>query len=58
MTYSEENIYQDLINDYVNSIKSLQSRLAEAKSTDEITKITKLIEGYHNQVLKLKEAIN
>lgn len=58
MIYEKENVYENLIEDYKNSINSLKARLNRATDIDDIRKIAKLIEGYEDQLSKLRQSIN
>ena len=57
MTDRKVNLYQDLIDDYTKSINNLKINLNKVKDLDEARKLTFQIEGYKEQLLKLKEAI-
>jgi len=57
MINTKENVYESLIEDYKSSINSLKIRLSRTTDIDDINKIAKLIEGYENQLSKLKQSI-
>jgi len=57
MSYDKESIYKTLIEDYIKSINSLQKNLNTTQNVDSRYKISKQIEGYKEQLSKLKQAV-
>lgn len=54
MIYKRENVYKFLIEDYINSIKSLQENLRTTESKKSAEMIRKQIEAYRNQLSALE----
>ncbi len=57
MTYDRENVYENLIQDYKDSIQSLKKRLADTKDINEINKLTIQLQAYEKQLSKLEQSI-
>ncbi len=57
MENDKENVFENLIQDYENSIDSLKSRLREARDSNEINKLTIQIQAFQEQLSKLKQVM-
>ena len=57
MVSDKENVYENLIQDYKDSIHSLKTRLVQTRNSDEINKLTLQIQAYEEQLLKLTQAM-
>lgn len=57
MGNDKENVFENLIQDYENSIDSLKSRLREARDSNEINKLTIQIQAFQEQLSKLKQVM-